>query len=86
MARERTIDEVAEDVEELTVQVRRLGDRFDNAPFVRADLHNEQVSSLRSDLSSVKSMQMWILGIFGSILIAGVVTAITAVARGGLGA
>ena len=85
MPRERTIDEVAEDVEALTAQVQRLGEKFDNAPFVRADLHNEQINSVRNDLASVKTMQMWILGIFGSILIAGVVTAITAVARGGFG-
>jgi hypothetical protein len=84
VARERTIEEVAEDLDKMWREVQRLADRFDNAPFVRTDLHNEQIRSLTSGLESVARLQMWILGLLGSILVAVVVAVITAVARGGL--
>ena len=73
------------DLERLTAVVQRLADRLDNAPFVRSDLHNEQINNLRSDISGVRSMQMWVLGLLGSILIAAVVVVITAVAQGRVG-
>jgi hypothetical protein len=82
--RERTLGEVADDLERLTRQVERLTDRLDNAPFVRVDLHNEQVSNLRSDISGLRTMLMWILGILASVLISAVVMGITAIAQGRL--
>lgn len=85
MARERTIEELAEDLEQLTAQVQRLGDRFDSAPFVRADLHNEQVTNIRGQLDGLRTMLMWILGILASVLVSGVVLVVSAVARGGFG-
>ncbi len=80
--RERSIDEAFEDLEKLSIHVQRLHDRLDSLPFVRADLHNEQINNLRSDISGVRTMQMWVLGLLGSILIAAIVAFITAVAQG----
>jgi hypothetical protein len=85
VARERTIEEVAESLDKLDLKVQRLAERFDNPPFVRTDLHNEQIRSLTSSLESVARLQMAILAVLGSILIAAVVAVITAVARGGIG-
>lgn len=56
--------------------------------FVRADLHNEQIGSVRSDIAklerstsdgiaSVKAMQMWMLTLLGTLLVAVVVAVIT---------
>ncbi len=80
--RELSIEEVAKDLEKLERQVQKLIERWDSAPFVRADLHNEQIQNLRSDIGGVRTMQMWVLGILGSILIAAVVTFIGAIAQG----
>jgi hypothetical protein len=96
VARERTVEEVAEELEKLWHELQRLADRFDTAPFVRTDLHNEQIRSLNKGLvdaraefdkglASVARLQMWILGVLGSVLIAAVVAVITAIAQGGLG-
>jgi hypothetical protein len=85
VARERTLEEVTEELEKLWREFQRLADRFDTAPFVRAELHNEQIAHIRDDLGGLKTMLMWILGILGSVLVAGVVALITAVAQGGLG-
>ena len=82
--RERTLGEVADDLERLTRQVERLTDRLDNAPFVRLDLHNEQINNLRADITGLRTMLMWVLGILASILISAVVMGITAIAQGGL--
>jgi hypothetical protein len=83
--RERTPGEIADDLERLARQVERLTDRLDNAPFVRLDLHNEQITNLRSDISGLRAMQMWVLGMLASILVAAVVAGITAIAQGRLG-
>ena len=82
--RERTLGEVADDLERLTRQVERLTDQLHNAPFVRLDLHNEQINNLRADITGLRTMLMWVLGILASILISAVVMVITAVAQGGL--
>jgi len=92
--REPTLGELADDVEKLTVQVQRLGDRLDNAPYVRRDLHDEQITNVRNDIRRVqasttegmaglRTMQMWMLGVMGSILVAAVVAVIANVAGSG---
>jgi hypothetical protein len=94
VARERTIEEVAEDLDKLWREVQRLADRFDNSPFVRTDLHNEQIRGLTTGLSnaraefdrglaSVSRLLMWILGVLGTVAVAAVVAVISAVAQGG---
>jgi len=56
--------------------------------FVRADLHNEQIGSVRGDIArldrsttegiaGVKSMQMWMLTLLGTLLVAVVVAYLT---------
>jgi hypothetical protein len=92
--REPTLGELADDVEKLTVQVQRLGDRLDNAPYVRRDLHDEQINNVRKDIHAVqtsttdgmaglRTMQMWMLGVMGSILVAAVVAVIANVVGSG---
>jgi len=96
VAREHSIEEVVEDLEKLRYDVQRLADRLDTAPFVRVDVHNEQISKLTEklkdtkeglseQLATVKSYQTWILGIMGSAAVAFVVAVITAIAQGRLG-
>jgi hypothetical protein len=80
--RERTLGELADDLERLARQVERLTDRLDNAPFVRLDLHNEQINNLRSDISGLRTLLMWVLGILASVLISAIVLGISAVAGG----
>jgi hypothetical protein len=52
---------------------------------VRTETHNIQIAHIRDDLSGLKTMLMWILGILGSVLVAGIVAVIAAVAQGGIG-
>lgn len=96
MARERTLEDIAEQVDWLTKQVEwstkqvnrlpsRLDDRMNKAPFVRVDLYNVEMRSIRERLDSLHTMLMWILTILSGIVVAVVVTVISAVARGGFG-
>jgi len=54
MSREPTLAELADDFERLTVQVQRLGDRLDNAPYVRADTHEAQLDGIRQGVAHVE--------------------------------
>ena len=83
--RERTLGEVDRDLERLTREFEQLQQRLNNGAFVRVDLHNEQINNLRADINGVRTMQMWVLGILASILVAAVVAGITALAQGRLG-
>jgi uncharacterized sporulation protein YeaH/YhbH (DUF444 family) len=92
--RERSLGEIADDVDrlqrhvdarmvELAAKVTRLTDRFDNAPFVRADLHSEQISSVRNDISSLRQLTMWLLGLLVSAIIGAIVVLVITAGRGG---
>ena len=94
MAREPTLGELADDVVDLRREVRMLSDAV-GRDFVRADLHNEQIGNIRSDLAGLRQSQtegfsglnskfMWVVGILGMILVAVVVAAVTN-AMGGAG-
>jgi len=83
--RERTLGEIDRDLERLTREFEQLQQRLNNGAFVRVDLHNEQINNLRADINGVRTMQMWVLGILASILVAAVVAGITALAQGRLG-
>jgi len=94
IVRERSLGELAEDVDdlkrhvdarmiELTDRVRRLSDRLDNAPFIRADLHSEQISSVRNDISSLRQLTMWLLGLLVSAIIGAIVVLVITAGRGG---
>jgi hypothetical protein len=91
--RERTLGEIDRDLERLTRDFDQLQARLHNGAFVRADLHNEQIANLRGDIkgartnlgaeiSGVRTMQMWMLGILASLLIAAVTTGIALIAQG----
>jgi Haemolysin XhlA len=83
--RARTLGELDRDVERLARDLDQLQTRLNNGAYVRADLHNEQINNLRSDISGIRTMQMWVLGILASILVSAVVAGITAIAQGRLG-
>jgi hypothetical protein len=85
VARERTNEELGEHLDKMQSELQRLADRFDTAPFVRADVHNEQIKGITKELESVSRLLTWILGLLGSVVVALLVAVITAVARGGLG-
>lgn len=72
--RQRSLEEVTEDIFELRQKVSDLGKRIDGAPFVRADLHAEQLDRIRSELASVRSLTMWTLGILCTFIIGAIVT------------
>ena len=51
--RQRSLDEVAEDTLELRQKVRDLNARLDSAPYVRVDLHAEQLDRVRADIETL---------------------------------
>lgn len=92
--RARSIEELDDDVHELARDVRKVGERLDSAPYVRADLHAEQLDRVRgdiaalrkateSDIASVRALTMWTLGILCSAIVGAVLVAVIAVVRGG---
>lgn len=92
--RERSIDEIAEDVDRLRLEVNarmtelaaivvRLQDRFEHAPYVRQDLHSEQVTNLRNDITSLRQLTMWLLGLLVSAIIGAIVVLVITAGRSG---
>jgi hypothetical protein len=92
--RERSLGEIADDVDrlrshtdaivaELATRVTKLTDRLDHAPFVRADLHSEQISSVRNDISALRQLTMWLLGLLVSAIIGAIVVLVITAGRGG---
>lgn len=80
MPREPSAAELAEDITELKREVRMLTDSI-HRDFVRRDLHDEQIGAIRGDVAGVRTLQMWTLGILGSLAVA----AIMAVLMSGVG-
>lgn len=68
---------------ELQRDIRHVGDRLDSAPFVRVELHNEQLDRVRSDIASLRALTMWTLGLLCSQFVGAIVVVIVSVARGG---
>ncbi|HEV2928874.1 MAG TPA: hypothetical protein VGW74_09285 [Propionibacteriaceae bacterium] len=92
--RERTPEELAEDISDLRGdmgrelgqvrdQVSRLVDRLDTAPFVRSDLHAEQIDRLRGDVGSLRSLTMWTLGLMCSSIVGAIIVLVITAGRGG---
>lgn len=74
--RQRSLEEVAEDVLELRRDFQDLANRLDMAPFVRVDLHAEQLDRVRSDVAAVRSLTMWTLGILCTSIVGAIVVLI----------
>jgi hypothetical protein len=92
--RERSLAEIAEDLDELrrhvdarmielSTTVTRLSDRFDNSPFVRSDLHSEQIGNVRKDIATLRQLTMWLLGLLVSAIIGAIVVLVITAGRGG---
>jgi hypothetical protein len=75
--------EVADDVDEMRRELSRLRDEFDAAPYVRRDLHDEQIRDIREAMKRVAAHAQWTFGLLASSIISAVVVfAIAVVQRG----
>lgn len=80
--RERSPEELAEDIAGVRSEVQRLADRFDSAPYVRSDLHTEQIGRLRDDVGAVRALSMWTLGLMCSSIVGAIIVLVISVGRG----
>jgi hypothetical protein len=91
--RERSIGEVADDVDRLRHDMdRRMTDmatrhtqlaaKVDAAPYVRVDLHTEQITNLRGDVASLRQVTMWLLGLLVSAIVGAIVVLVITAGRG----
>ena len=91
--RERSIGELTEDVEqlrqhvdarmvELAASINQLRDRLDNAPYVRNDLHSEQIQNIRGDIKALRTVTMWLLGLLVSSIVGAIIVLVVSVASG----
>ena len=88
--RQRSLDEVAEDLIELRREHKRLAERLDAAPYVRQDLHAEQLDRLRSDIkgvraeiASVRALTMWTLGLLCTSIIGAIIVLVISAGTAG---
>lgn len=86
--------EVADDVDEMRDgfrrslddiqrEVRRLADQLDTAPFVRRELHDEQIRGVRESMHRVAAHAQWTFGLVASSIIGAVVVFVLSMAQGG---
>lgn len=83
--RERSNEELAEDIQWIMKEMQRLRNRQDRAPYVRTDLHEVQLASIKADLEGLHHQLTWILTILGSLFVALIVALIGFLARSGFG-
>ena len=83
MAHEPSLGELAEDVADLRTEMKVLAARFEDAPFVRRDLHQSEYGRVRDDIAGLRTLTMWTLGLLCSALIGAIVVLVIAVGRGG---
>lgn len=85
--------EVADDVDEMREgfrrslddiqrEVRRLADQLDTAPFVRRELHDEQIRGVRESMQRVAAHAQWTFGLVASSIIGAVVVFVLSLAQG----
>jgi hypothetical protein len=75
--------EVADDVDDMRRELSRLRDDFESAPFVRRELHDEQIRDLREAMERVATHAQWTFGLLASSVISAVVVFAITVAQGG---
>jgi hypothetical protein len=75
--------DVAEDVDEVRRELSRLRDELASGPYVRRELHDEQIRDLREAMKRVTSHAQWTFGLLASSIISAVVVFAIAVAQGG---
>lgn len=66
---------------DLTKEVRQLTGY--NTPFVRRDLHDEQIGSIRHDIAEIRVLARWAVGLIASSIIGAVVVLVIVAGRGG---
>lgn len=76
-------DGLARGLEDLRRELRRVSDQLDAAPFVRRELHDEQIRDLRETVRRVASHAQWTFALLASSIISAVVVFAVSVAQGG---
>jgi hypothetical protein len=73
--------EVADEIDELRRELSLLRVEFDAAPYVRRELHDEQIRDIREAMKRVASHAQWTFGLLASSIISAVVVFAIAVAQ-----
>jgi hypothetical protein len=76
-------DGLTRGLDEVRKELCRLCDQLDAAPYVRRELHDEQIRDLREAMRRVASHAQWTFGLLASSIISAVVVFAIAVAQGG---
>jgi hypothetical protein len=59
-----------------------VAERINTAPYVRVDLHTEQIMNLRSEVGSLRQIMMWLLGLLVSAIVGAIVVLVITAGRG----
>jgi hypothetical protein len=76
-------DGLTRGLEDVRRELSRLRNELDSAPFVRRELHDEQIRDLREAVKRVASHAQWTFGLLASSIISAVVVFALTVAQGG---
>jgi hypothetical protein len=77
------VDEMRDGLDDVRRELRRLVEQLDTAPFVRRELHDEQIRGMRESMGRVASHAQWTFGLLASSIIGAIVVFAITVARGG---
>jgi hypothetical protein len=75
------LTEVTDEIDEMRRELSRLRDEFDAAPYVRRELHDEQIRDIREAMKRVAAHTQWTFGLLASSIISAVVVFAIAVAQ-----
>jgi hypothetical protein len=74
-------DGFCRNLDEVRVELRRLAEQHDRLPYVRQELHDEQIRSLREGVERVASHTHWTFALLASSIIGAVVVLVITVAQ-----
>jgi hypothetical protein len=80
---EPSLGEVVRDLQRVSARVDRLAERWDDAPFVRSDLHSEQMGSVRKAVEDLGTRVNYLLGLLVSSIIGAIIVLVISAGRGG---
>lgn len=76
-------DDLAKGLDDVRRELHRLADQLDTSPFVRREVHDEQIRGIREAMGRVASHAQWTFGLLASSIIGAVVVLAMAAAQGG---
>lgn len=76
-------DGLTRGLEDVCRELRRVSELLDAAPYVRRELHDEQIRDLRETVGRVASHAQWTFALLASSIISGVVVFAVSVTQGG---